>query len=147
MRYAFSAILGLALLGCSGANPVPIQAGDKCAHCDRIVSEPRLGAELVGTDGQTTKYHSPGCLADYLTTYTGGIKDIFVTDHDSGQLFSVESALFVRDRIDDKTGEHDYLAFRSATAAGAYAQERSSAAVDWAAVRTVAAAAKNKKKT
>ena len=146
MRYAFSAILGLALLGCSGADPVPIQAGDTCAHCDRIVSEPRLGAELVGTDGQISKFHSPGCLADYLTAYKGGIKDIFVTDYDSGKLFSVQTALFVRDRIDEETGERDYLAFRSATAAGTYAREHSSAAVDWAAVRTLAAGAKNKKK-
>jgi len=46
----------------------------------------------------------------------------------------------------ENTGEHDYLAFRSATAAGTYAREHSSAAVDWAAVRTMAAAAKNKKK-
>ena len=146
MRYASSAILGLALLGCSGANPVTIQAGDKCAHCDRIVSEPRLGAELVGTDGQTSKFHSPGCLADYLTAYKGGIKDIFVTDYDSGKLFSVQTALFVRDRIDEKTDERDYVAFRSATAAGTYAREHSSAAVDWAAVRTLAAAKDKKKK-
>jgi hypothetical protein len=146
MRYAFSAILGLALLGCSGANPVTIQAGDKCTNCDRIISEPRLGAELVGTDGQTAKFHTPGCLADYLTAYKGGIKDIFVTDYDSGKLFSVESALFVRDRIDEKTGERDYVAFRSATAAGTYAREHSSAAVDWAAVRTMATAAKDKKR-
>ena len=146
MRYAFSAILGLALLGCSGASPVAIQAGDKCANCDRIVTEPRFGAELVGTDGQTAKFHSPGCLADYLTAYKGGIKNIFVTDYDSGKLFAVQNALFVRDRIDENTGERDYLAFRSATAAGAYAREHSSDAVDWAAVRTLAAAAKNKKK-
>lgn len=146
MRYASCAILGLALLGCSGAQPVAIQAGDKCAHCDRTISEPRLGAELVNTDGQTSKYHTPGCLADYLTTYKGGIKDIFVTDHDSGQLFSVESALFVRDRVDEKTDEHDYVAFRTASAAGTYAREHSSAAVDWAAVRTMAASAKDKKK-
>lgn len=146
MRYAFSAILGLALLGCSGADPVPIQAGDTCAHCDRIVSEPRFGAELVGTDGQTSKFHSPGCLADYLTTYTGGIRDTFVTDDESGKLFAVQNALFVRDRIDESTGEHDYRAFRSATTAGTYAREHSSAAVDWAAVRTMAAAAKSKKK-
>jgi hypothetical protein len=146
MRYAFSAILGLALLGCSGASPVAIQAGDKCAYCDRTISEPRLGAELVGSDGQTAKFHSPGCLADYLTTYKGGIKDIFVTDHDSGQLFSVESALFVRDRIDENMDERDYRAFRSATAAAAYARDRSSAAVDWAAVRTMAAAPKTKRK-
>jgi copper chaperone NosL len=147
MRYASCAILGLALLGCSGAKPVAIQAGDKCVHCDRTISDTRLGAELVGTDGQPAKFHSPACLADYLIAYKGGISDIFVTDHDSGQLFSVESALFVRDRVDETTGERDYLAFRSATAAGAYARERSSAAVDWAAVRTMAAAPKDKKKS
>lgn len=147
MRYASCAILGLALLGCSGAGPVALQAGDKCAHCDRTISDTRLGAELISTDGQASKFHTPGCLADYLLTYKGPISDIYVTDHDSGQLFSVESALFVRDRIDDTTGERDYRAFRSATAAGTYARERSSAAVDWAAVRTMAAtAAKEKEK-
>jgi hypothetical protein len=146
MRYAFSAILGIAVLACSGANPVTIQAGDKCAHCDRIISEPRFGAELVGTDGQTSKFHSPGCLADYLTTYTGGLKDLFVTDYGTGELFRVQTALFVRTRIDENTGEQDYVAFRTATAAAAYASEHSSAAVDWTAVRTYAAANKSKKR-
>jgi hypothetical protein len=147
MRNAFGAILGLALLACSGANPVPIQAGDKCAHCDRVISEPRYGAELVATDGQTSKFRTPGCLADYLITYTGGIKDIFVTDYDSGKMFSVESAVFARGTIDPASGEKDYLAFKSATAAGAYAREHVSAAVDWAGVRSAAATARKKKKT
>lgn len=146
MRYAFGAILGVALLACGGAHPTAIHAGDICTHCKRAITDTKFGAQLVSTNGESSTFHTPGCLAKYLPGHSGGVKTVFVTDYSNGELFSVANALFVRARIDETTGERDYYAFRSATEAAKYAKEHNSGVVDWAAVRTLVAAEKPAKK-
>lgn len=141
MRYALSAILGLALLACSSGDLAPIAAGDTCKHCNRALDDPKLGARLVTTDSQRHTFHSPLCMADYLVDHPAGAKAMYVTDYPTGKLISVSNALFVRAKGSAKS-EREYYAFRHATEAAARAKDESSSVIDWGAVRTLASSQK-----
>lgn len=139
MRSAFIAILGLTLVGCSSLEPVKIQSGDVCFRCARTITDTKLAAEIVTADGNAFKFRTAGCLAKYLHGRTGDVGTVFVTDAQSGEMFQVSNAMFVRVTIDPATRERDYLAFKSATEAAKRASEESSSVVDWSAVRSMAA--------
>lgn len=139
MRSAFSAILGITLVACSSAHPIPIRAGDVCLRCNRVITEPRLGAQLLASNGTASVFRTPGCLAKYLQDHTPDGRSIYVTDYDTGEFIPVANAMFVRARIDEATGERDFYAFRSAAKAAKFAEDKYSGVVDWSMVRTLAA--------
>jgi hypothetical protein len=139
MRYALSAILGIALVACSSVHPVDIHAGDICAGCKRTITEPKLGAELLADDGTAVVFRSPGCLANYLKTHNLEGRSILVTDYATGAFIPVANALFVKAKIDEATGERDFYAFRKAAEASKFAEDKLSAVIDWSAVRQQAA--------
>jgi hypothetical protein len=135
MRFASIAVLGLALAACSSPPP-EIHAGDVCFRCKRVISEPKLGVELIAAGGQTSTFRTPGCLAKYLKDHPAEAKEIFVTDYPTGKLIPVSRALFVHAKIDENTGERDYYAFATINDAVERAKDVTGRVVDWAAVRT-----------
>ena len=137
MRYTFIAILSVAAVACGSLQPVPIRAGDACFRCARVITEARLVAQLITTNGERSSFRTPACLAKYLQNHDASVKAIFVTDHPSGTMIAVTNATFVRVIVDHQTGERDFFAFRSVTDAAMRAADARSAAVDWSTVRTL----------
>jgi hypothetical protein len=136
MRYAFLAALGLVLVGCSSPPPPPVHAGEICYRCKRVVTDAKLGVQMVSTSGRTETFRTPGCLARYLKDHGSEAKEVFVTDYPSGKMIPVSRALFVRVKIDETTGEGDYYAFGSVNDAVERAKDVTGQVVDWAAVRS-----------
>ena len=140
MRYAIAAILG-AVLATACSAPLPaIKAGDVCTRCKRTITDPKLGVQVVTTSGQISTFRTPGCLATYLKDHSGDAKEIFVTDYPTGKLFPVSRAMFVRAKIDNATGEHDFYAYATVDDAVKEAKDVTGTVVDWAAVRSFVAA-------
>ena len=135
MRYALVAVLGVVLAGCSSPPP-PVQAGTICFRCKRVITEAKLGVQMVKASGETSTFRTPGCLARYLKDHAKDAKTVFVTDYPTGKLIPVSRALFVRAKIDENTGERDNLAYGDVDDAVARAKELTSQVVDWAAVRS-----------
>jgi copper chaperone NosL len=145
MRQALCAILGIALVACSSVDPVPIRAGDVCIHCKHVVTDPRLGAELIADDGTISKFESAVCLAEYLAGHGVGDVSIYVTDYSSGEFFPVANAMFVRAKdARDDGGERHFHAFKSPQDAKKFAEDHGSGVVDWAMVRQLSAKSKKK---
>ena len=145
MRFASIAVLGLVLVACSSPPP-PINAGDVCFRCKRVITDAKLGVELVATGGQTSTFRTPGCLAKYLKDHPAEAKEIFVTDYPTGKLIPVSRALFVNAKIDENTGERDYYAFAKVNDAVERAKDVTGRVVDWAAVRSAIESEKFQKK-
>jgi hypothetical protein len=135
MRFAVIAVLGLVVSACS-TPPPPIHAGDVCFRCKRVISEPKLGVQLIATGGQISTFRTPGCLARYLKDHPSAAKEILVTDYPTGKLIPVSRALFVHAKIDGNTGERDYYAFAAVNDAVGRAKDVTGRVVDWAAVRS-----------
>jgi hypothetical protein len=145
MRFAVIAVLGLVLVACSSPPPV-IHAGDVCVRCKRVITEAKLGVELIAANGQASTFRTPGCLAKYLKDHPKDAKDIFVTDYPTGKLIPVSRAIAVQGKIDENTGERDYYAFGSVNDAVERAKGVSGTVVDWAAVRSATDSEKSQKK-
>ena len=146
MRYVVFAVLGLVLVGCS-STPPPVQSGQVCFRCKRVIADAKLGVQMVNTAGQTSTFRTPGCLARYLADHPNEARDIYVTDYPSGKLFPVSRALFVRGKIDQATGERDYFAFASVNDAVERAKDVTGRVVDWSAIRSALDAEKLEKKS
>jgi hypothetical protein len=142
MRYAFIAALGLLVTACSSAPPPQVQAGEVCFRCKRVITEAKLGVQLITTNGQTSTFRTPGCLAKYLKDHASEAKSVYVTDYPSGKMIPVSRATFVRAKIDQETGERDFYAFGNVTDAVNLAKEVTGTVVDWSAVRSMAASQK-----
>jgi hypothetical protein len=142
MRYAISVVLGLTMVGCSSYEPPAVKAGDVCFRCARVVTDAKLGVQMLRENGQLSTFRTPACLATYLQDNEKvAVKTIYVTDYESGEMFPVASAKFVRVTIDPKSHERDFYAFKSSNAAAKFAAEHYTGVVDWSAIRTMAAAA------
>lgn len=135
MRLAISAVVALTLVGCSSLRPLPIKAGDTCFGCRQVIIEPKLAAEIVDPSGHAFKFRTVECMAKYLANHPDEqLAGLFVTDYPSGNFVRAANATYVRSVIDESTMERNYYAFRSASAAAEFAQERTATAVDWLAV-------------
>ena len=128
------AALGVA--GCSSVKPVAITAGEVCYRCQRVIEEPKMATELLDENGQARKFKTPACLATFLKDNPNEKAHIYVTDYVSGELFPVQTALFVRIKLaQGEKVERDFVAFKKLADAKAAAELNASNAVDWAAVR------------
>jgi len=135
MRHAISVVVVLALAACSSLRPLPIKAGETCFGCRQVIIEPKLAAEIIDANGHAYKFRTVECMAKYLANHPDErLAGIWVTDYNSGRFVSASAATYVRGVIDETRMERNYFAFRSATDAAAFAQDRTSTAVDWPAV-------------
>ena len=127
-------VFGALLLGvaCATTSPVPIHAGDVCFNCRRTITDTQLAAEVIDDSAHAFKFSSVGCLTAYLRDHPQeGVKALFVTDYNAGKLFPAKDAHFVRFVVDPKVNALDYAAFRSESAAGAFAKEKRASVVRW----------------
>ena len=132
MRHAISAVVVLAMVGCSSLRPLPIRAGETCFGCRQVIVEPKLAAEIVDASGHAYKFRTVECMAKYLANHPDeDLAGVWVTDYNSGRFVAARNATFVRGGIDETRMERNYFAFRSATEAAAFAADRTSTAVDW----------------
>lgn len=142
MRYAFIAALGLLVTACSSPPPPQVQAGQVCFRCKRVITESKLGVQMITTSGQTDTFRTPGCLAKYLKDHSKEAKEIYVTDYSTGKMIPVSRATFVRAKIDQETGERDFFAFGNVTDAVNLARDVTGTVVDWSSVRSMVGAEK-----
>jgi copper chaperone NosL len=136
MRFAIAALVALTLVGCTSLQPLPIRAGDTCYACGRVISEPKLAAEMIDAGGRAYKFDTVTCLAKYLVGHPSETpKGTFVTDWSTGKWLPADTATYVRAVVDESTMAKSYYAFRSADAAASFAKEKTSTAVDWTTVQ------------
>lgn len=140
MRYVITAVFSAVLASACSAPLPAIKAGDVCARCKRTIMDPKLAVQVLTASGQISTFRTPGCLATYLKDHAKDAKEIFVTDYPTGKLFPVSRAMFVRAKIDNATGERDFYAYATVDDAVKEAKEVTGTVVDWAAVRSFAAA-------
>ena len=141
---AVVAVTALGAMGCSSVKPVAINAGDLCYRCQRTIEQPKIAVELVDNTGQARKFKTPACLATFLKSNPTEKAHIYVTDYATGELFPVQTALFVRVKLaQGEKIERDFVAFKNVADATATAEKEMSKVVDWAAVRAHVAASKS----
>jgi hypothetical protein len=136
--------IGLAafvIVGCTSIRPVPVQAGDVCARCQRTVVDARLAGEIIDAQGGVLKFRAPLCMAKYLRQHPAEAAAIFVTDYNTGDMFPAMNATFVKVTLEGS--EREYAAFQSPTEAGRFMKENGGGVVDWIAVQRVAMEATN----
>lgn len=132
-KLAGAVTLALAFSACSSIVPVPVNAGDVCYRCRRVITETRLAAE--GIDGTlVSKFRTSGCAAKYLADHPSDKSAIFVTDYPTGKLIPAQGAFFVP-TLNRDNGEKDYIAFGSRAAADAEAYSRKGESLNWSTVR------------
>jgi hypothetical protein len=121
-------------------NAVPIQIGDRCERCGRAIVDRYVAAEAIGPhDGVAYKFRTVRCLLKYLEKVPVLYFDeILVADYQTGRLFPVSKASFVRMNLDWRTGERhygtgdaDYVAFQSSASAERLAASLGTAPLDW----------------
>lgn len=135
MRHAISVVVVLALAACSSLRPLPIQAGDTCFGCRQMIVDTKLAAEIIDANGHAYKFRTVECMAKYIANHPDeSLAGVWVTDYNSGRFVAAGNATYVRGVIDESRMERNYFAFRSATDAAAFAEERASTAVDWSTV-------------
>ena len=146
LALAFVAEL-VGMVGFTTASAVPIQAGERCYRCQRVINDRLVAAEAIGTRGLVAyKFRTVACMVKYLNEANHSFDQILVTDYSSGTLVPVSEAIFVRTAIDWRTGERhygigelDYVAFRYRHAAERFAAGRGATPMDWETVRAVQA--------
>lgn len=135
MKTAVPLVVGLfVLLACSSLRPVPIASGDICEGCKRPITDAKVAAEIVAPNGLAMKFRTVSCLARYMNEHQADGSGVFVTDYNSGRFLSAHSAMFVRTRIDENTGERDYAAFGDVASAVEFGKANGSSPVDWPSV-------------
>jgi hypothetical protein len=117
---------------CSSIAPVPIRNGEVCFRCRRVIVDSRLAAQTI-SGGLVSNFRTSGCLAKYLADHKDDKSALFVSDYATGKLIPADLAYFVP-TVDRDTGEKDYMAFSSRSAADAEAFSRKASWVRWNAV-------------
>jgi hypothetical protein len=118
--------IAVALLAtaCSSIRPAPVQVGDRCFRCKRVISDVRVAAEYVDQMNVPVVFRSSGCMAKYLHEHPAEQATVFVTDYKTGRMIAADGAWFVPTQLaspDGRAPEDDYLAFASRTDAQAAA--------------------------
>ena len=136
MRFAIAALVVLTLVGCSSLQPLPIRAGDTCFTCGRVITEPKLAAEMIDANGRAYKFETVTCLTKYVVNHPSEkLAGTFVTDWSTGKWLPASNATYVRAVVDQVSLAKSYYAFRSADVAAAFAKEKASVTIDWATVQ------------
>lgn len=129
---------GLVMAACSGMQPVQISAGDVCFRCRKIISEPRIAAEVIDKDGRAFKFRTVGCMAKFLkANQTEQFDGFFATDYATGRLVKVTAVRFVPTMIGEgRERAMDYVAYYADQGAAEAARRANTTPVDWQKVLT-----------
>ena len=130
MRTLYIVFVVAIAAGCASVAPLKVQSGDTCYRCHRMISDPKLAAELIDRIGRvstTYPFRTAGCLARYLKANPpSSMTTIFVTDHKTGRMLEAGAAWFVPTQVttpDGKDSEADYVAFGSREDANRFRQD------------------------
>lgn len=114
-RFAFALAVALMALACSSLQPAKIQVGDRCYSCKQPIQDLKLAVAYIDQQNSQYPFRSPMCMAKFLKDHPTEKGVVFVTDHNSGNLFEAEKAWFVSVAIPKADGygnEPNYFAFR-----------------------------------
>lgn len=129
--------LGVLVAACSSLAPLPIRTGDVCFRCVRVITDERLGGELISPNGLMSKFRTSGCMAKYLARNADDSARLYFVDYDTGKFITAKTAVFVP-FINRDTGERDYHVYAKGPVAEAAAREGSVRPVEWAQVLELA---------
>ena len=127
---------GLVMVACSGMQPVQIAAGDVCFNCRKMITEPRVAAEIVDNDGRAFKFRTVGCMAKFIKGHpTETFENMFATDFATGRLVKVSAVTFVPTMMfEGRDRTLDYVAYYAKEGAAAAATREKTTPVDWSGV-------------
>jgi len=132
MRTVLPLVVVLLVAGaCSSIRPVAINAGDICEDCHQAIQDTKLAAEIVEPNGLAMKFKTVSCMARFASRRQTEGAAMFVTDYQTGKLFPVHRAVFVRGEIDPGTRALDYVAFSDVRPAVEFGKAHGSSPVDW----------------
>lgn len=132
MRTALTLVVVLLVAAaCSSIRPVAIKAGDICEDCHQAILNTKVAAEIVEPNGLAMKFKTVSCMARFASRRQNEGAALFVTDYQTGKLFPVHRAVFVRGEIDPDTRALDYVAFSDVRPAVEFARVNGSSPVDW----------------
>ncbi|MEW6322513.1 MAG: nitrous oxide reductase accessory protein NosL [Acidobacteriota bacterium] len=118
MRVLSALILASAVAACSTPKPVDVLTGEACWRCRQPISDARLAAEVMASNGVASKFRTIHCMSTWLGQQAAPPDGrIYVTDYATGKWLSAESAVYVHTVVNRKTMERDFLAFATAEAA------------------------------
>lgn len=90
----------LCLAGCRGGppRPVDIDPADMCARCRMAISQNRYAAELIGRDGNVSKFDDLGCMIHYTRgrQLNPNSQIYFVMDYNAQRWLAARQAFYVR---------------------------------------------------
>lgn len=93
-------VLFFGLLGCSSGMPQPVTidtANDSCTYCRMIVSDVRLGAQIVTPGEDSRVFDDLGCLRDYLEAHPLASEAVvYVADHLTAAWVPAHAALYTK---------------------------------------------------
>jgi hypothetical protein len=128
MKALYAVMVVAVIAGCASVKPAPVQVGDRCIRCRRVIGDLKVAGEIVDQLKTPLPFRTAGCLAKYVKGHPGEpLTAVFVTDYQTGRMLEAEDAWFVPTRMqqpDTKKAEDDYLAFRSRDAAAASTTEK-----------------------
>lgn len=129
MRKLTIGVWALMMCACSTVEPFPINSGEVCFRCRRVIVDTRLAAQSIGSTVRSN-FRTSGCLAKYLADHPEDRSAPFVTDFATGRLVPANRAIFVP-TLNRDTGEQDYVAYTDQAAANAEGATRHSTPVRW----------------
>jgi copper chaperone NosL len=96
----FGIAMMIVLANCQSATlePIAIEPNDMCAFCRMSISEKRYAAELIGEDGEASKFDDIGCMANFKKQKKNddSIRASFVMDFETREWLKAEDAFYVR---------------------------------------------------
>ena len=120
----YAVVVAATVLACASVKPAPVQAGDRCLRCGRVVSDVRLAAEMIDSLRAPFPFRTAGCMAKYVKEHADRpVTALFVTDQTTGRMILIGDAWFVPTVLpvpERKIGENDFAAFGSRAAAEAF---------------------------
>jgi copper chaperone NosL len=107
---ALMCALGLWVAACvaEGVPPATLQAGDSCAFCRMVVSDPRFAAQIVAPGEEPRFFDDIGCLANQLRIGpTSAVAVAYVADHRTRAWVRASQAVYTRvDALSTPMGSH-----------------------------------------
>ncbi len=99
-------------------HPTDLQSGDKCAKCQKIITEKRTASEIVFTGNEVMKFNDPGCLVAFhhgIDSRTE--RAVFVQDYNNSDWIDEEDAFVLYHSTIETPMKSGTVAFNNLTEA------------------------------
>ncbi len=95
-------LLAVLVVACSARSAAPVAidtANDACRQCRMIVSDARLGGQVIAPAEEPWIFDDIGCLRAYLAAHPAPPgSSIYVADHRTGTWIAADEAVYTRVR-------------------------------------------------